>query len=137
MMSELSETDVANTLKVHVVAETIATGRAVVSGQAAAPIARTADGDLAGVPEGSIVVLPAGFDGEFVGDASAVAGIVAGDTDLTGYPAIVARELGVPMVSGVDVPPSIEDGRIVTVDGERGVVYNGDVTGVTRSDDRV
>ena len=137
MMSELSDTDVANTLKVHVVAETIAAGRAVVSGQAAAPIARTEEGDLSAVPDGSIVVLPAGFDGEFVGDASTVAGIVAGDTDLTGYPAIVARELGVPMVSGVNLPSSLEDGRVVTVDGERGVVYKGDVTGGTRSDDRV
>ncbi len=136
MMSELSGTDVANTLKVHVVAETIATGRTVVSGQAAAPIARTDDGDLAGVPDGSIVVLPAGFDGEFAGDASTVSGFIAGDTELTGYPAIVARELGVPMVSAVSLPSSMEDGSVVTVDGERGVVYRGDVTGGTRSDGR-
>jgi pyruvate kinase len=134
MMSDLPETDVANTLKVQVVAETVATGRSVVVGQVAAPIARLGDGDcdLDAVPDGSIVVLPAGFDGEFDGDVSAIAGIVASDAGLTGYPAIVARELGVPMVSGATVPAAIEDGDVVTVDGERGVVYEGDVTGGSR-----
>ena len=132
MMNDPPETDVANTLKVHVVAETVATGRSVVDGQVAAPIVRTPEGDLDGVPDGSIVVLPAGFDGEFDGDTSKIAGIVAAESGLTGYPAIVARELGVPMISGVTLPPSIEDGDVVTLDGERAVVYEGDVTGTER-----
>jgi pyruvate kinase len=132
MMSELPETDVANTLKVHVVAETVATGRAVVAGQVAAPIAHLEDGQLSGLSDRSIIVLPAGFEGEFTGDVSAIAGIVAGESGLTGYPAIVARELGVPMVSGATLPPGLDDGDVVTVDGERGVVYEGDVTGGDR-----
>ncbi|MEF8777427.1 MAG: pyruvate kinase [Natronomonas sp.] len=132
MMSDLPEADVANTLKVHVVAETIATGRSVVTGQVAAPIARTPDGDLSAVPDGSIVVLPPGFDGEFGGDVSTIAGIVAAESGLTGYPAIVARELGVPMISGATIPQSIAEGSVVTLDGERGIVYEGDVTASTR-----
>ena len=132
MMTDPPEADVANTLKVHVVAETVATGRSVVTGQVAAPVGRTADGDLDALPEGSIAVLPAGFDGEFDGDVSKIAGIVAAESGLTGYPAIVARELGVPMISGVTLPSSIEDGAVVTLDGERAVVYEGDVTADTR-----
>jgi pyruvate kinase len=132
MMNDPPEADVANTLKVHVVAETVATGRSVVDGQVAAPIVRTPEGDLDPVPDGSIVALPAGFDGEFDGDASKIAGIVAADSGLTGYPAIVARELGVPMISGATLPASIEDGDVVTLDGERAVVYEGDVTGTER-----
>jgi len=132
MMSELPETDLANTLKVHVVTETIATGRAVVSGQVAAPIVRIEDGDLDTIPSGSIVVLPEGFGGEFDGDTSKIAGIIAADAGLTGYPAIVARELGVPMLSGVSLPGTLSDGSVVTVDGERGVVYEDDVTGGPR-----
>ena len=128
MMSELPGTDSANTLKLHVVAETVARGRAAVSGRVAAPIARIDDGDLESVPPGSIVALPASFDDTFEGDTSRIAGIVAPD-GLTGYPAIVARELGVPMVSGAEIPEAIADGHVVTVDGERGVVYGGDVTG--------
>ncbi|MFO7927447.1 MAG: pyruvate kinase [Halobacteriota archaeon] len=132
MMSEFPETDVANTLKVHVVAETIATGRSVVAGQVAAPIVRIERGDMTDISEGSVVVLPAGFEGEFEGDVSKIAGIVAADSELTGYPAIVARELAVPMVSGVVLPSSIEDGAVITVDGERGVIYESDVTGGAR-----
>ncbi len=133
MMNDLPETDVTNTLKVHVVAETVATGRTVVTGQVAAPIARTSDGDLGAIPDGSIVVLPPGFDDEFEGDVSGIAGIVAAESGLTGYPAIVARELGVPMLAGVTLPPDVEDGDVVTLDGERGVVYEGDVTGNTQN----
>jgi pyruvate kinase len=133
MMNERPETNVANTLKVHVVAETVATGQSVVAGQVAAPIARTEDGDLADVPAESIVVLPSGFDGEFAGDVSKIAGIVAAESGLTGYPAIVARELAVPMISGATLPASIEDGTVVTLDGERAVVYEGNVTASTRA----
>jgi pyruvate kinase len=129
MMTDPTEADVANTLKVHVVAETLVTGRTVVSGQVAAPIARTQEGDLDAVPAGSIVVLPPGFEGEFDGDVSKIAGIVAAESGLTGYPAIVARELGVPMISGATLPASLADGAVVTLDGERAVVYDGDVTG--------
>ena len=132
MLNERPETDVANTLKVHVVAETIATGRSVVPGQVPAPIVRTAEGDLDGVPDGSILVLRPGFDGEFDGDVSKIAGIIAAESGLTGYPAIVARELDVPMISGATLPTSIADGTVVTLDGERAVVYEGDVTADTR-----
>ena len=132
MLNERPETDVANTLKVHVVAETIATGRSVVPGQVPAPIVRTAEGDLDGVPDGSILVLRPGFDGEFDGDVSKIAGIIAAESGLTGYPAIVARELDVPMISGATLPSSIADGTVVTLDGERAVVYEGDVTADTR-----
>ena len=129
MMTELPGTDATNTLKVHVVAETVATGRAVVEGRAAGPVVRLGDGDLSDVPGGAVLVLPADFDGEFDGDVSRIAGIVAEQTGMTGYPAIVARELGVPMLSGATIPGDVADGTVVTVDGERGVVYEGDVTG--------
>lgn len=133
MMSELPETDIANTLKVHVVAETVARGRSVVSGQVTAPIVRIGDGDLRDLTDPSILVLPKGFGGEFEGDVSQIAGIIASESGLTGYPAIVARELGVPMISGASLPSAINEGDMVTVDGERGVVYEGDVTGGTRT----
>jgi pyruvate kinase len=46
---------------------------------------------------------------------------------MTGYPAIVAREQEIPMVSGAPVPGRIDDETLVTLDAERGVVYEGDV----------
>ena len=72
-----------------------------------------------------MLLLEPGFDGEFDGDLSKIAAVVSADSGLTGYPAVVARELDVPMVGDADVA-AVPDGRLVTVDGERGVVYRAD-----------
>ena len=61
-----------------------------------------------------------------------VAGVIDAREGMTGYSAVVARELGVPMVSGAGLPESVADGTTVTVDGERGVVYDGDVLRAAR-----
>ncbi|WP_281194804.1 pyruvate kinase [Halorubrum sp. F4] len=132
MLTELEGTNTTNTLKVHIAAETVATGKAVVAGRVAAPVRRSADGDLSAVPEGSIVALGPDFEGEFTGDLDRIAGIVDARPGMTGYPAVVARELGVPMVSGVTIPDSVADGTTLTLDGERGVVYDGDVIAPAR-----
>jgi pyruvate kinase len=132
MMSELEGTSTTNTLKVHVAAETIATGRSVVRGRVAAPVARTDDGDLSDVAEGSVLAIEPEFDGEFDGNTSKLVGIVDARPGMTGYPAMVARELDIPMVSGAPLNPTIRDGDTVTLDAERGVVYEGDVIDTER-----
>jgi pyruvate kinase len=131
MMTEL-EGNTTNTLKLHVAAETIATGRHVVGGRVCGPVQTVADGDLSSFPEGGIAYLPAGFDAEFHGDTGKLAGIVDARAGMTGYPAIVAREQEIPMVSGAPLPERIEDGAVVSLDAERGVVYEGDVIRHTR-----
>ncbi|MFC7166728.1 pyruvate kinase [Halospeciosus flavus] len=127
MMTELEGTDTTNMLKVHVAAETVATGRSVVSGRVSGPLHRLETGDLSAVPEGAIVALDKEFDEEFEGDLEKLGGIVSGREGMTGYPAMVARELDIPMVSGASVAETVEDGDDVTLDGERGVVYAGDI----------
>jgi pyruvate kinase len=128
MMTQL-ERSTTNTLKVHVAAETLAVGRGVVSGRAVGPLARSGDGDLDAVPDGAVLYLPESFDEELDGDSGRLAGIVHGQPGMTGYPALVARELNIPMVSGVDLSPDVAEGTTVTLDGERGVLYAGDITG--------
>jgi len=113
-----------NMLKVHVAAETLATGRSVVPGRVSGPVARPTGGDLSRVPDGAVLVLPADFDDEFDGDLQRLSGIVDAASGVTGYPAMVARELDIPMVSGVPVD-SLTEGLTVTLDAERGVVYEG------------
>ncbi|MFB6105438.1 MAG: pyruvate kinase [Halobacteriaceae archaeon] len=135
MMTELKGTDTANMLKVHVAAETIATGRVVVSGRVSGPLAVLRSGDLADVADGAVVALAPEFEGEFAGDLSKVAGIIDAREGLTGYAAMVARELGVPMISGADLDPTGLE--TVTLDAERGVVYEGDVGGRQRHRSRV
>ena len=124
MMTELEGVDTANMLKVHVASETIATGRSVVEGFVSGELHRSADGDLADVPEGAILVVPEGFDGEFSGDVSKLGGIVDGHGGMTSYAAVVAREVGLPMISAAELPDDLASGTVVTLDAERGIVYD-------------
>ncbi len=126
MMSGIEGAGTTNMLKVHVAAETLATGTGVVSGRISGPITHTPDGDLSGIEPGSIVALSAGFDGEFSGDLSTIGAIVDARSGMTGYPAMVARELGIPMISGADLA-DVPDGTVVTVGAERGVIYEGEL----------
>jgi len=128
MMTELEGTNTTNTLKVHVASETVATGRNVVNGRVAGPVFRCPDGDLSDAPAGAIVVLPATFDGQFAGDTGRIGGVVDARPGMTSYAAVIARERGVPMVSGAPLPDDVADGTTVTVNADRGVVYEGDVT---------
>jgi pyruvate kinase len=95
-------------------------------------VARTEGGDLSDVAEGSVLAIEPEFDGEFDGDTSKLVGIVDARPGMTGYPAMVARELDIPMVSGAPLDPTIRDGDTVTLDAERGVVYEGDVIDTER-----
>jgi pyruvate kinase len=133
MMTELEGTNTTNMLKVHVAAEAVATGRKVVGGRVTGPIARAPDGDLSDVQDGSILSLGADFEGEFTGDVSKLVGIIDARPGMTGYPALVAREMDIPMVSGAPMPDRLADGETITLHAERGVVYEGDVI---RRDDR-
>ncbi|WP_276252703.1 pyruvate kinase [Halomontanus rarus] len=126
MMTELEGANTTNMMKVHVAAESLATGRVVVDGRVSGPIARVTDGDLSAISDGAIVALDSEFDEEFEGDLEKIAGIVDARRGMTGYPALVAREMDVPMISGVDLS-ALTDGRAVTVDAERGVVYGGGI----------
>ena len=123
MMTELEGVDTTNMLKVHVAAELLASGRPVVEGYASGPVYRVTSGDLTGVPEGAILVLPSTFEDEFTGDLAGVAGIVDARARMTSYVAMLARELGLPMVGDATLPDEIEDGEDVTIDAQRGVVY--------------
>jgi pyruvate kinase len=122
MMTELEGTDTANMLKVHVAAERLTAGRSVVDGHVTGPLSHVGDGDLTDMPRGVILYIPKSFDGEFDGDLEKIAGIVDAHEGVTGYPAIVARELDVPMICDAPID-DVPDGTEVTLDAERGVVY--------------
>jgi len=128
MMTDLEGASTTNMLKVHVAADALATGRVVVEGRAAGPIVRAPDGDLSSVAAGSIVALSEQFDAEFSGDLSKLAGIIDARSGMTGYPALVARELEIPMIGGADLS-GVPDETQVTIDAERGVVYSGKIGG--------
>ncbi|WP_435335368.1 pyruvate kinase [Haloarchaeobius sp. TZWWS8] len=126
MMSDLDNAQTTNMLKVHVAAETLTTGRGVVSGYVSGPVTTVTDGDLTAVEDGAIITIGPDFEDEFTGDVEKLAGIVDARPGMTGYPAMVAREVGIPMISGADLT-DLEDGTTVTLDAERGVVYGGEI----------
>ena len=136
MMTELEGAQTTNMLKVHVAAETVATGRSVVDGRVTGPVATAPDGDVDSVPEGSILVLDSEFEAEFTGDPARLAGIVDARKGMTGYPAMVARELEIPMISGAPMADSVASGDLVTLDAERGVVYAGEIDPGNEREDR-
>jgi len=127
LFSEVDGANTTNMLKVHIAAEKIASGKSITGGRASGPLARLTDGDLSTVPEGAILSLAADFDDEFTGDVTQIAGIIDSRGGLTGYPAVVARELGIPMLSDATVPESIADGETISIDAERGIIFDGDV----------
>lgn len=57
---------------------------------------------------------------------ASLASIVSTHEGVTGYPAIVAREIGLPMTSNISLSDVGESDR-VTLDAARAVVYKGDV----------
>jgi pyruvate kinase len=124
MMTELEGVNTANTLKVHVASETIATGRQVVEGIVSGPVYWTDDGELSAVPEGAILAVPEDFDGEFSGDAEKLGGIIDRHGGMTSYAAIVARELDIPMIANASLSRDVFDESVVTLDAERGIVYD-------------
>jgi pyruvate kinase len=127
MMTQLEGLDTANMLKVHIASERLVAGKSVVAGQVSGPLHPVGTGDLWTLPDGVVLAVDDTFEGEFEGDMSRIGGIVDAHSGMTGYSAIVARELDVPMVCDAPLAEDIQDGRRVTLDAERGVVYDNPV----------
>ncbi|MFB6128600.1 MAG: pyruvate kinase, partial [Halorhabdus sp.] len=108
MMTEIEGTSTSNMLKVHLAAESVATGQSVVDGLVTGPLVRTTDGDLESVPEGAILAVPQDFDGEFLGDPETLGGIIDAHTDRRGHAVTVGRRLDIPTASHMTVPDDIE-----------------------------
>ncbi|MFW6018805.1 MAG: PEP-utilizing enzyme, partial [Halapricum sp.] len=129
MMTELDGIGTSNMLKIHVAAETIVSGTAIVSGLVTGELHRVEDGDLSTVPEGAIAAVSESYDGELTGDGGHIRGIVSSEGDgASSHTAVLARELDIPMIGDAGIPEEIEDGTVVTLDAERAVLYR-DVVG--------
>jgi len=131
MMTALDDSRTSNTLKIHVAAERIGSGRSVVDGMAVGEFHWVEDGDLSGVPDGSIIGVRAAFDGSFTGNPGKIAGIIDAHHEASGNVPAVARELETPMISRAEITEELADGDTVTLDAERGIIYRGAARGQT------
>jgi len=81
--------------------------------------------DLGKVKEGDILVAKM-TNPDMVPAMRKVAGIITDEGGMTCHAAIVSRELGTPAVVGTKkATKTLKDGDIVTLDGEKGIVYEG------------
>jgi len=104
----------------------------VVSGLGASPgrasgearVVRTLD-ELDKVGDGDVIVAEMTTP-DMVPAMKRAAGIVTDEGGMTSHAAIVSRELGVPAVVGAEhATDRLEDGRVITIDGEKGSVETG------------
>lgn len=116
-----------NLLKVHTVGDILVRGTGIgtraVTGTVR--IARTIKEAKEKVKEGDILVTVA-TDRDFIPVIEKVAAIITEVGGLTSHAAIVGLEYGIPVVVGVEGATGIlSDGQVITVDGQRGLIYEG------------
>ena len=85
--------------------------------------------DLDQVQDGDVIITEMTMP-DMVPAMKRAVGIVTDEGGMTSHAAIVSRELGVPAVVGTgSASRTLTDGQVVTVDGDRGTVREGDDTG--------
>ena len=113
------------TLQIYVASEIIDKGVGIVSGLVSGPLFRLSLSNIDSIPEGAIVFIPRTFTEEIPALAKKYSGILYESPGLTSYVALIARELNLPMISGISLPDSLSNKTIVTLDGGRGLLYHG------------
>ncbi|AEF94544.1 pyruvate kinase [Desulfotomaculum nigrificans CO-1-SRB] len=116
-----------NMMKVHTVGTLLARGTGI--GQRAvtgkARVCRTLKDALDKVQPGDILITHA-TDRDFVPAMEKAAAVITEEGGLTSHAAIVGLEFGIPVIVGVENATDIlPDDEIITVDGQRGLVYGG------------
>ncbi|MCT4583523.1 MAG: pyruvate kinase [Peptostreptococcaceae bacterium] len=117
-----------NLLKVHIVGEVIGKGMGVgkthVQGKVC--VIKT-DDDIKKFNEGDIIVAPSTTPSmnEIIEKSS---GIITEHGGLTSHAAIVGLNMNKPVVVSVkDITTKVEDGQLITLDSQRGMIYKGEV----------
>ena len=117
-----------NFLRVHTVGEIIIKGTGIGRKPAAgrAKIARSA-AEAADIKEDEILVAYA-TDKDYLPAMQRAAGLVVEEGGLTSHAAVVALNLGLPVIIGAeDAVKVLKEGELITLDTVRGVIYRGRV----------
>lgn len=106
--------------------EIILQGYGASPGIASGPVVIVTDAkDTSRVKEGDVMVSPM-TNPDMVPAMRKVVGIITDEGGMTCHAAIVSRELGTPAVVGTKKATSLlKEGQIVTIDGEKGLIYDG------------
>ena len=118
-----------NMVQVYTIGQILVKGLSLIKREASGFVcrARNAQEALTKMRPGDVLVVEQ-TDREYVQAMKKAVAIITEEGGLTSHAAIVALELGVPcVVSARDCMKLLQDGMLVTVDGTRGVVYQGRV----------
>ncbi|MFD5853318.1 pyruvate kinase [Cytobacillus pseudoceanisediminis] len=123
----VGEAGTTNLMKIHVVGDILAKAQGIgrKSAFGKVVVARNAEEALAKVTEGSILVT-IGSDREMVPAIEKCSALITEEGGLTSHAAVVGLNIGIPVIVGVEKATTLlKDGQEVTVDSQRGVIYNG------------
>jgi len=123
----VNEMGTTNLMKIHVVGDILVKAQGIgrKSAYGKVVIAQNAEEALSKVEAGSILVT-IGTDKEMVPAIEKCAALITEEGGLTGHGAVVGLSLGIPTLVGVkDAMNLLKDGQDITVDAQRGVIYNG------------
>lgn len=118
-------------LPAAVPAPAMLTGLAAAPGRVVAPAWVMGQNlDVATVPTGVILIVSMITPEQVIG-LRHVMGVIAEQGGMTSHAAILARELGIPAVVGVEqAMQRIQTGDVITIDGDQGEIYWGDLSSV-------
>lgn len=116
-------------VKVHTVGRIVVKGISLVRKEAFGPVVKgpTSAEARRKMQKGAVLVARQ-TDRDYVDVIRQASAVICEEGGLTSHAAILALEMGIPcVVSATDALKLLEDGMLVTVDGSRGLVYQGKV----------
>ncbi|MGV3488687.1 MAG: pyruvate kinase [Tuberibacillus sp.] len=123
----VGEVGTTNLLKVHVVGEVIAKGQGIGRKSARGTVYVTNDADDANknMPNGAVLVTRS-TDREMMPAVERASAVITEEGGLTSHCAVVSVSLDIPSIVGVaDATKIFKTGQEITVDAERGKIYDG------------
>lgn len=118
-----------NMLQVHIAGTILLKGMSLLKREARGPvcIARSSEEARQKMTKGAILVAPA-TDKDYLPAMELASAIITEEGGLTSHAAIISLELGIPcVVEATNALSLLSDGMIITVDGQRGLIYHGRV----------
>jgi pyruvate kinase len=118
-----------NMVQVHTIGRILVKGLSLIKREASGFVCRALRPEeaIAKMRPGDVLVVSQ-TDRDYIPAMKKASAVIAEEGGLTSHAAIVALELGIPcIVSAPEALKLLQDGMLVTVDGSRGVVYQGRV----------
>lgn len=120
------KTDAVQACAVHDLEPILKGGVTVCPGSGRGPIYHAnSPGELAGVPEGAVLVASYPFPGLIMA-MSRINALVTETGGVASHMATIAREYRLPYVTGLEWGKNLPAGRVVTVDATRGIIFDGE-----------